>query len=364
MEYYILSYVLLISLISFFIQSTVDNNNKSIKLDIFASLIFFLSSIVLIIRDPMEANDSINYKMMYSMSGNFYDAISMYHGNYAFSLTMFIGNYLSLNYETYARCLSILMSFITLISFRNLCDNKKHYVISFSFFVISSSFILMYTNVMRQGLALCLILYSISMIIQGKYLFSIVFLIISLLSHSSSLVFLIAIPIALIINSKIDDRKLSIIISLSIPIFYVVGLFVVKHIPLQGLLNRISTLSQESYNNSIIFIKVLIIYFCVLACSVININLKSKNIKLILCICLLTLLSISIFSFSTLFASRMLYYISVFSSILFAKIIIDSRNSELLKGIMILCFIFSYGTFVFSYDSTASQLGINLKSLL
>lgn len=332
--------------------------NKNINGFLFF-LVFILGCIVLILRDPMASNDSINYSWMYDNSKKLFEALSMYHHNYFFSITMYLGNCFSLTYNEYEIILSVLMLAITSLGVYFIIPNRSYYIVSISFFIFSSTFILLFTNVLRQGLALSLFILALGLLLQKRKKTSVVILLLAYLSHSSMVVIVLAFFIYLLFFDRIKTNQYF-RFYLILPLIMGLGKFVQIILPID-FINKIMSMSEMSYNNSIVYVKVVILYFTFLYASYLGVRLEDKDRGV-----LNSLLFISWFLFSIIFAfynstlliSRFLYYISGLSPIVLVFILYNVKWSIYVKSFILIVLQICFGFFVFTYKSTVSQLGL------
>ena len=182
---YIYIFVPLIMILSFFPIYKINDNKFPNILSIL--IVFGLILIILITRDLLAPADIENYKYMYSKSDTFAQVFEIYHKNYFFSFLMYLGNIFNMSYEIFFTALSILYLYIFYIGLKLIFKRPKYYILAIVLFSLSSTFVLLFTNVIRQGLALSLLILAIGLILNNKKLLSYIVLLLAVFSHFSTL---------------------------------------------------------------------------------------------------------------------------------------------------------------------------------
>ncbi len=353
--YYAIFYCFIVTVIS--LMSKVKLTKR---LDILLSIfIFLLACVLLTIRDPLNPNDSFNYSIMYSEINNFESIFNAYHGNYLFSFTQYLSKLLNLNYSEYAILLSIFCVFLTWFSFFKIFQfNHAKQLLAFGFFVTSSTFILLYTNVIRQGLSLAFIFISLSYFLDKKFLLFFIFSVCAFFSHSSSIIFPMALLIGGFFNISVNKTRVLLLYSILFPLL---GYLLLKVIG--GYFEKIDSLSSMDYDNSLVYIKIIIlyitawlVYFSIKKSNSLIISKKFYVIYNTYCILIALIL---LFSPILLLASRIIYYASSLMPILFAMLVFDLKNINVnYRFFITLIIFFIYSYISLFYPSTANQLGI------
>lgn len=350
---------------AFIVLFSKFNNNKLVE-KVLILMLLLIASITLILRDPMSSNDSVNYSLMYSLSGGFIDALSMYHKNYFFSFTMFLGNLFELSYTSYEIFLSLFMLSLVFYAvykmFGEICGMSS---LVLSFFIISSTFILLFTNVIRQGLALSFIFLALYFYQNNKWLKLLFALTFSFLSHTSAVFFFVVFPAAYFIEKKVSSKYIFHLILLT-PFLAIVGKILSYSLPDFYGFDRVVEMSGEDYGIKVLIVKYFLLYSTILITwllvlkNEIEVNLYVKKIIFIL---IVLFAIVSFFSFSPLFASRLLYYISAMVTFLLAYVFYTNDKNMYLNALVLFLCVLLYSFFVLSYESTASQLGLYLRDI-
>lgn len=346
--------VILISILPIFKQGE--------KLSHFSFLcVFFISSVLMFLRDPFAPTDSNNYASMYSQAYQFEYIWTAYHGNIFFSLLQWIGQQLSLEYGIFMKLYSILcLSLVSCGLF--LLVPKRLLALSEGFFVISSTFILLFTNVVRQGLALSLILLAIGLYINHYKKACYFLFLLAIYSHFSAIV----IFLVFLLSSKYQHikniRRNNFIFLLIIPFLFIPGYVILNIIPhLGGLFGKIESLgSRDYYQNFLVYIKLALMYllawFLYFFCQ--PALVKEKFDLLFQFYIFLVALSIFL-SPVLLLSSRFVYYGSALMPILLAHFyqISWGNNLRYIKLLAFFVLAIMYGFVVMSFPSTSKQLG-------
>jgi hypothetical protein len=333
---------------------------KTVPTSIITLFIFVFIFILLILRDINAPSDMVNYSWMFIQASDFQSAMSQYHGNIFFSFLMYIGNFISLDKETYFYILSLLFLVIYAVGLKLIFKNSKHYLLALSFFAISSTFVLLFTNVIRQGLALSLLVLAIGLLLSNKKLLATLILVCSIFSHFSILPI---VTFILLIKYILNKNKLIFIFLLAIPLLPILGSFLLGlFASLGGLFNKIESFGSKDYNNTLVYIKVVLLYMSAVLFYIYGkkyLLFNNINYKYIYMLYLL-ILGLIFFTLPVLLlSSRFLYYASGLMPILFASIFY-SRQNIININYRYLIFIgmsITYGYVVYSFPSTKLQLG-------
>ena len=326
----------------------------------FVLFVFFLASFLSVLRDPMASNDAENYSNMFSFIKSIGSILEIYHGNYFFSLLMYIAKILQLDYPTFEICLTILCLLIVLVATLIFFDDKRVVLLAFIFLSISSTFILLFTNTIRQGLSLSLLFLTLSLSYrQKKYAY--LYFLLSCLSHWSAIVYL---PLVVMLVSyqrllkKINLKHVFLCVVLS-PL---IGYLIFNIIPI-GLdaFAKLDTLKSRDYNNKVVFFKCLLLIMPLAATFFFRNgpnSLKRLDTVLVLIYSYSLMLSFSALSSSLLLSSRYLYYCSGFAALYISYFFVSIKSFILAKVYVVFFSVLLYGLFVFSYSSTINQLGL------
>jgi len=355
---YIYIFVPIVSLFAFLGVYKI-NNKKSFEI---LTLIFVLLSISIILttRDVNAPNDMANYSWMYDKAKDYNYIFTAYHGNMFYTFLTYLGNFFGLSKEIFFKVLSIIYLFIFTYGLKLIFQNIKYLILSIVFFSLSSTFILLFTNVIRQGLALSLFVLAIGLLSNNKKTFAYIILLLSIFSHFSMLPISLIILFVFYFHKKYPDKKF-IYLLLLLP---VIGKILFNSLAsIGGLFHKIESLSNHAYNNNIVYVKMLILYIFL---HIIYIYGKKFNLfhlfsfRFIYNIYFYLLSLILLTSPVLLLSSRFLYYTSALIPILLAYIFYSKRNflNIYSRYIVFLIITIFYGIFVYNYKSTASVLGI------
>ncbi len=319
--------------------------------------VFLLSSILLLVRDPFAATDAKSYEIMYSQATQFEYVWTAYHGNIFFSLLQWIGQQFSLEYGIFMKLYSILCLSLVSSGLFLLVPNRL-LALCEGFFVITSTFILLFTNVIRQGLALSLIILAIGLYVN-KYKKACYFLFfIAIFSHFSALV----VSIFFLFSSKFPSTKrknfLFLLIVPLLPIAGYVLLNIFSHFG--GLFDKIESLNSKGYENLLVYIKLVLMYFFALFLNYFYQPSKMKRSFNLVFQFYISLVALSIFlSPVLLLSSRFIYYGSALMPILFAHFyqISWGENLKYIKLFSFFALAIMYGFLVMSFPSTSKNLG-------
>jgi hypothetical protein len=302
----------------------------------------------------------VNYIPMYHKSDNLNYVFTVYHGNYFFSFLMYLGNLLNINEDSFFKIFSI-FNFLTLVvGIKLILKKQKYYILAIVLFLLSSTFILIYTNVIRQGLAFSLLVLGIGLFLNKKIKLSYFSFILSLFSHFS----IFPILGILYLSKLLTNKKIKLSYIFILPIIIVLGMFLLQSLgQFGGLFNKIQYFAHAEYNNKLVYIKVLIMYgflFIIYLYGTKYNNFYNYNYRYLYNVYLLSL-GLVFFTLPIIaLSSRFLYYISGLMPILLTYIFYSKLNLFNLK----IRYIFSvmlmliYGIGIYNFPSIKMQLGI------
>ena len=295
---------------------------------------------------------------MYHGINHFGDIFTQYHGNVFFAFVMYVGRFFKIETLSFFRLYSILIVLLYAWGCRFFLP-IPYATLALTFFGITSSFIFYSTNIIRQGLACTVFILAMAFWSKKRKKTSIALQILSFFSHTSAMLLILS-----HVFSNFFKNKKSLLF-LTMPILPLPG-FVLLRIfsKIGGLFAKIDSFSARDYSNSLVYLKIILLYgFGVLIHKIlgqIKPNPHSEQIQhlfsiyvLMLCACLLTLPVL-------LISSRLIYYPSILLPIFFSYI---SKNffSIQNKWVYFFCFIwtsFIYAIVVYNFKSTANQLGL------
>lgn len=320
-----------------------------------------LTLVLLLLRDPLSPLDSVNYKVMFNDQDSFQDIFEVYHGNYFFSFTQYLGNLSGLTAEQFSIIQTIGFYILTFIGLRLIFSSNKLFLTALSLFVLTSTFVLLYTNVIRQGLALALIILSIGFFIKNYRFSGYLLLFLAIFSHTSAII-IMAIFIA-VRFFKIPKAFWfwSLIL---VPFSPLVFLIMMDSITLLGpLFSKVESFSNKNYNNALVYIKVAILYISLLLFYFFGARRSLFEDERYFFIFKIFSLIVSVVVFTLpvlLLSSRYLYYASAFLPVLYTFVLYHKPNIFNLTTRFYMGFIVTliFGMFVYSFKSVRIQLGI------
>lgn len=332
------------------------------KYSIVGIIFMLLSSVfLLILRDPLAPADAINYLYMYDQQQSFYNIFNAYHGNIFFSFTQYVGNIIGLSAEKFFIIQTLFFYFLTFVGLRLIFQSNKMFLMSLSFFVLTSTFTLLFTNVIRQGLALSLILLATGLFIRNNRFSAYFALLLSIFSHFSALVI---VGIFLLVRNVRIKNKYIFLLILILPFVPIVSQFFIANLAsIGGLFEKIESFGKKDYSNTLVYMKILILYFSLIVFNHMGIYkgaFKNENyffiFKLYLLIVFLVMFTLPVL----LLSSRYIYYASALLPILYTFVLFHRPNIISLHFRFYFGLVISvvFGFFVYSFDSTRMQLGI------
>jgi len=320
-----------------------------------------LTLVLLTFRNPLAPNDSRNYLWMYAEQKDFSSVFNAYHGNIFFSFTQYAGNLLGIPPSEFLIIQSIFFFTVTFFGLRMIFKSNRMLLMSLSLFVLTSTFVLLFTNVIRQGLASSFIILSLGLLIKKHHVFGYLALIISIFSHFSA--FAIAL-IIVFLNSFKRSKTIAPIFPFLLPAVPLFSqFFLVRLSVLGGAFQRIETLSHLDYSNNLVYVKVAILYGSLVAFYIIGAKRNAflnADYNFIFKVYFYSVLLVFFTLPILLLSSRFVYYSSSLLPILITYSIFNRKNILKLRSRVFLGLIAAliYGAFVYSFDSTRLQLGI------
>lgn len=351
---YVYPFALFVSMLAF--TGLVKNINKySIVGVIF---VVIATVFLLMLRDPHAPADSGNYLLMYNEQLRFSDIFLAYHGNIFFSFTQYLGNLAGFSAERFFIIQTISYFLLTFFGLRLIFTSNKMLLMSLCFFVLTSSFILLYTNVIRQGLALSLIILSIGLLVRGFRIFGYFALLLAIFSHFSALVVVFVIFLARNVNVK--ERFYFVFISI-LPFLPFISNFILSG--LGGHIQKIESFSTKEYSNTLMYLKLFILYISLLVFYFFGFYRKIFKDERYFFVFKVYFLLVAFVFFTLpvlLLSSRYLYYSSALLPILYTFINFHSPNIISVNARFYIGLLMSliFGVFVYSFNSTRIQLGI------
>lgn len=323
--------------------------------------IFIATILLLVLRDPLAPADSVNYLWMYNEQSSFNNVFTAYHGNVFFSFTQYIGNLLNLEAKTFFIYQTIGFYILTFLALKLIFESNKMLLTALSLFVLTSTFVLLFTNVIRQGLALALILFATGLFLRKYRVSGYIVLSLAVFSHFSAIIIASIYLFVRIFKMKTSFLFLLIVL---MPITPIISKFMLSNLSsLGGFFYKIESFSSNDYGNFLVYIKVLILYLSLVLFYFYGINSDLFNNYKFTFMFKVYLMIVAVVAFTLpvlLLSSRYLYYASAYLPILFTFILYQKKNVFSLEARFYVGFsmALTFGFFVYNFQSVRMQLGI------
>jgi hypothetical protein len=312
-----------------------------------------------IMRDVYAPADIFGYIGIYNNMSGIESVINAYVGDVTFAVFLYIGRLLGLSHEIFFIALSIIYAIILFIGLKYLFQKQKYVIFSFILFALTSSFVLMFLNGLRQGLAISLFILSIGLYSRSNKVRSYLGMVLAIYAHSSVIPFVCFFVFrAYFINIKINYR----IVLFVIPFFFLIGYGLIDVLALYfDKFQRSIIYDNLAYGKRLVYLKALILYIFGVIFYIYGSKYKNFSIygyRLIFDIYLFGLIIV----FSTLpvlyIASRFLYYPSALMPIMFTYLFFSHKNflNISYRYLVYLVGMLIYGFFVYNYQSIQTQL--------
>ena len=337
----------------------IKHVNRYVSVGVFLAITS--SILLLVLRDPLAPSDAGNYSRMYGVQTSFENIFHAYHGNVFFSFLQFIGNILGLSAKQFSIVQSIFFYAVSLLGLRLIFESNRMFLMSISFFSLTSTFILLFTNVVRQGLALSLIILAIGLFVKNNRFLGYFFSVLAIFSHFSALIIGGIFFFVRHFNLK---RQHLFMVLLAIPFTPTISQTILTDFAsFGGLFQKIETFSNTEYNNYLVYIKMIALYLSGVIFYFIGVHrgaFKNKEYNFIFKLYLLMLFFIFFTAPVLLLSSRYLYYASALLPILYTFVMFHNPNVLSAQGRLYLGLVASviFGLFVYSFNSTRVQLGL------
>lgn len=273
-----MTYVGLFALLFVLLTSALvltSNDKQGKKYTVFFSLLLvFLFIILMLVRDITAPNDFGNYTIMYEQINSFSDVWEAYHKNYTFSFLQYLGSVVGLSSEQFHATFSLIISLLVYRAFYLFFEDKKYALIAFSLFLLSSTFIFLYANVLRQGLALSLMMLSSAYYWKRKGFSFLVLSVLAFFAHFSAILFLIAVVLGKWLPLKKTLGTFHLVLLPTLPL---VGYILIDVVGVASLLQSVEKYSNYEYSSKIFYVKLIVSYLFLVSLFVLN-NNKKKNI--------------------------------------------------------------------------------------
>lgn len=333
----------------------------------------FLAITFLLSRDPMAATDADNYRYMYASVTTFSSVFEAYHGNFTFSYFMFIGKNLSLNVTTFLLIYPVICIILSFIGLR-LLVSINYLPIAFGFFAINPGFILLFTNVLRQGLALSFFILGIGCFLKKSKIyksFACLLLLLAIFSHFSAIIltfsFIIAVKIIQVTRNPDKIIKIITLLMVITPLISsIIMLFpnlIINVSELGGIFSKIDRYSNFGYDSYLFYVKAFLAYFI----SIVNLFIlkkyppKQNDDYLIVLFIQMLVFVIFLLMPVPLISSRLLYYSELLVSIvivnMYRTVIMKNTNLAHINAYLLWLAIVASGSFVYLYPSIRANTG-------
>lgn len=332
----------------------------------FSLLLVFLYVILMLVRDVTAGSDFGNYTTMYEKLDSFSDVWEAYHRNYTFSFLQYLGRSIGLSSEQFHSVFSFVLALLVYRAFHLLFEDKRQALLAFALFLLSSTFIFMYANILRQGLALSLMMLSIAYCWKRKRISFLIFSMLAIFAHFSSVIFLIAVLLAKWLPLKGFIGRLYLIV---LPFLPVMGYIALEVTGISALSQNLERYSEHGYSSSIFYVKLVISYFFLVSLFLFSSNRKSyegpsklefiDKYTYIYSIYGYLIAASFIFLSIPIISSRLHYFSNALMPIL-AVIFLFAPFKLKFEAKIALVFLFavSVGLVSYFYPSSASQLGV------
>lgn len=335
---------------------------------------FLLVSLFLLLRDPMAAQDADNYGDMYSSVSGFWSIFQSYHGNFVFTFFMFLGKQLSLDLKSFLLIYPVICFSLTFIGL-SLLISYRYLPIGLSFLIINPGFILLFSNVLRQGLALSFLLLAIACHFRGKNSLKYLFFVLSIFSHFSSLLIIVTFFITIYFSKGKTKNQIIKMIGLVIlitPIILLISVLtpqlIVSLSELGGLFSKINRYSEYNYESNIFYVKLAFSFLLSIAnLFIITIFLRKKMVSTSTYIFIFfiqnSILLVFLFLPIPLIASRLLYYSELLVSVVIVNIYraiatVKTNQLRYINFYLLWLITIMVGAFVYLYPSIRTTTGL------
>ncbi len=332
---------------------------KYIKYLNFQILIYIILMTFFISLRDLTGSDTIIYIEYFHYYDDFssvYDSYFSWKGDYFF---FFLGWFIKLFTSSefiYIFVLDFIGIFLLAFGFYRLSklsflNNNLFFIIMF-FVFSTSSFIFLYGNVIRQGIAISLIIVSLSYFLDKRKFLGIIYFLLAIFTHKSSLIFL---PVFLpVLYFNIKWRTIIFIFIVS----FLVGKLqlITKIADFNILFVSDKILSYQNAEQMNLNLKLIILMINTIIFSLfINKNIIfDKILKIWILLFSVVLFSIEIEKF----ASRLILYNDILTPLLYGMILFISRKEKYFSILLIseFLFIMIYSFYVYNHPSITNTI--------
>ncbi|MFD2632138.1 EpsG family protein [Idiomarina piscisalsi] len=354
-----------IGLVSALLLLSNDGNGKKYSL-FFSVLLVFLYVILMLVRDVSAPNDFGNYTIMYEQLTSFGKVWNAYHGNYTFSFLQYLGRATGLSSEQFHALFSLLTALLMYRAFYLLLEDKKYALIAFALFLLSSTFIFLYANVLRQGLALSLMMLAAAYYWRRKGFSFLIVSVLAFFAHFSAIIFFLAILLGKWLPLRRNLGRALLILLPALPLF---GYILMDVLGLVSLLQSVEKYSNYDYSSKIFYVKLVISYFFLVSLFILNnsnkkyafqpkVNLAEKSTYVFSVYGYLIAASFALLSIP-LMSARVHYFSNALMPMLAVIFLfLPFRLRFEVKVTLVVAIATAVGMVSYFYPSSASQLGV------
>ena len=335
--------ILVFTIIIIYILTHLGNNKKNVKDNLFLLVVFTLFFILVGTREMTRGNDTMTYLRLFNaLSINRWNSVIF--GNYyepGYIIFNILLSYISKSSNFFMLIMSFLFNYAI---FRFIKNNSNNYLMS-TLMYVELLFFYYSMTMMRQFLALVIVLYSFKYVKNKKIIPFLLFIFLATTVHTSAFVSVLIYPMY---YSKYSNRKAIIIFVISIILLLFLGNFYSYITPI---LNR-----KTYYLNRIGEIKVInvitsLIYLIMFLFSSIILKNKEKNLNSNCFYLFAFLLSFCMLMISVKMAimERISIYFTIFTIVALPNIIGKKVKNYVIVNSIIFILIFIYSSTIMVY---------------
>lgn len=319
-----------------------------------ATTLVVLTAAIYTTRDVFAPNDPNVYANLYGQLNYFFDIFSIYHGDIFFSFVQFSGRAIGIDYISFSHTyFSILLAISSYSLFR--LFGYRDLIVPLIAMLCLESYIFLFANVLRQGLAATLFLLALVLFVERRYSLFALFTVLAVLSHKSiGLIVLVFFIVLLALSGRISIFARYIIILVT----FVLASFSSNLFANFFAGERVEHYVFREYDTGVVFLRLAILVF-VLILGLWHVRLRqlgfsSKVVFASMSSCVIVAIG---FVGSPLVFSRYLYYANFFIPMfLFLFICEDGAFGKKLVKLAVIVSALCYGYFIFSYESILAVL--------
>ncbi len=329
--------ILLIYFVTHIGKRKKENNDK-----LFLIIVFSMFFILVGYREMTRGNDTISYLRLFEQCATNKWNVSIFNNYYEFGYLIFniLVSYISNNSRFFLIVLSFLFNY-SIYSF--IKKNSNNYLVSVLMYV-GLMYFYSSMNIIRQFLAIIIILYSFNFVKEKKLFPFLFFVLLATTIHSSAIISLLIYPIY---HCKYNKKRVFIVIIISI--FLLLSLDIVYPFVVNILnrdtyyLNRIGVTKIFNVISFLLFLGMFIFSTCITR----NKNYGNNNFYLFV---LLFTSCVSMISINMAVLERVCIYYSMFSIVALPNLIHNSKIKDkfIINALVVLVlFIYSSTTMIY-----------------